>query len=111
MCAQNAKNKVDENFINDEISQKKAQQIMNLTIKKTEIENEYDENSIASKKNIKFQKLLKLFNFHVDFYFSLMTREFCTIINCNVLFEKMKHKYSMFLYFHRREVANLKQNL
>lgn len=45
------------------------------------------------KKNNKFKKLLNFSNVHVDFHLTNNAREYETIMNCNVLIEKFKHKY------------------
>ena len=66
---------------------------MNLIVQKIKIENKNDENQTALKKNIKFQKLLKLFNVYINLHLFFITKKYGTIINCNVLLNEIKHKY------------------
>ena len=78
--------------------QKKAQQIMNLIIQNAKIKNKNNKNRFLLKKIIKLQKLLTLFNVYVDLHFSLITRKFDIIINCNILLNEIKHKYFIMFF-------------
>ena len=43
-------------------------------------------------KNNKFEKLFKLFNVYINFYFINNVKEYAMIMNSNILIEELKHK-------------------
>ena len=53
-------------------------------------------------KNNKFEKLFKLFNVYADLHFINNVKEYATIINSNVLIEKLKHKLFILFSHYRR---------
>ena len=42
--------------------------------------------------NIKFKKLLRLFNIYINLYLTNNTRKYIIIINSNILIEELKYK-------------------
>ena len=48
-------------------------------------------------KNNKFEKLFKLLNVYVNLYFINNIKEYATIMNLNVLIEKLKHKLNVYI--------------
>ena len=94
--------KADENFIrieNEDHEQHHDQLIRILkneseNISKHEIELTQAVTSIQQKRRIKFIKLLKFSNVHVDLHLTDNAKKYAIVINFNVLIEEFKHKYS-----------------
>ena len=94
--------RVDENFIkieNENHEQYYDQLIRILkneseNISKHEIELTQAIISVQQKRRIKFIKLLKFSNVHVDLHLTDNAKKYAIVINFNVLIEEFKHKYS-----------------
>ena len=90
--------KKNENSIDENISKDRIRHIINETMQNVNVENERTKIESRTKK-IKLQKLMFLFNVHVDSHFSKMIKEYEIVMNCNVFAREMRRKYifSIFL--------------